>query len=105
MKIEIAAALAALVVLSSPVRAGEITLKLDDNAQNAVGQLPGLLDQCVAGVTMRADASVCRSVSTFLTAMVNEVKTTQAASEKAAADEAAKKTADKPAKAKDKPAP
>jgi hypothetical protein len=91
-------AVAVAAALSSPTCAADVSLKLDDSAQSAVAQLPALLDQCVAGVTIRGDGSVCRSVSSFLVALGNEVRTAQAAAAKAAADDAANKAAEKPAK-------
>lgn len=105
MRLIVAAAAAALLIPAAAI-AGEISVKLDDAAQNAVAQLPALLDQCVAGITMRGDPAVCRSVSNFLVALGNETRTAakaaadEAAADKAAADEAAKKAAtDKPADA------
>ena len=103
MKSFVVAAVAAAALASSSVRAAELAIKLDDGAQNAVAQLPALLDSCVAGLTIRGDAAVCRSVANFLVALGNEVKSAQslaakAVADKAAADEAAKKAAsDKPA--------
>ena len=99
MKSILAAAIAAAVLIASPVRASEITFKLDDSTQNAIGQLPTLLDSCVAGMTMRADASVCRSISQFLQSVATEVKNTQVAQAKAEAAkaEAAKAAAAAPA--------
>lgn len=92
MKSAVVAAIAALALLS-PVRAAEVAIKLDDGAQSAVAQLPALLDSCVAGLTIRGDAAVCRSVANFLVALGNEVKSAQAIAAKAAADDAAKKAA------------
>ena len=89
-------AVAAVSLSGMSARAAEISLKLDDGAQNAVSQLPALLDQCVSGVMVHGDAAVCRTVSNFLAALGSEVKSAQAAaakkaaSDKAAADEAAK---------------
>ena len=93
MKSFVVAAIAAAALASSPVRAAEVAIKLDDGAQNAVAQLPALLDSCVAGLTIRGDAAVCRSVANFLVALGNEVKSAQAAAAKAVADDAAKKAA------------
>lgn len=93
MKSVVFAAVAAVALLSSPVRAAEVTIKLDDGAQNAVAQLPALLDSCVAGLTLRGDGAVCRSVANFLVALGNEVKSAQAIAAKAAADDAAAKKA------------
>lgn len=97
----IVAALSLQVVPPAAGQASEIAVKLDGNAQNAVAQLPALLDSCVAGVMMRGDSAVCRTLSNFLAAFGNEVRSAQAAATKAEADEAAKKAAEKPA---DKPA-
>jgi hypothetical protein len=99
MKRFVVAAVAAVALLSSPVRAAEVSIKLDDGAQNAVAQLPALLDSCVAGLTLRGDGAVCRSVAAFLVALGNEVKSAQASAAKAAADDAAakKSAADKAA--------
>jgi hypothetical protein len=92
------AALAAAVALASPsVRCAEIAIRLDDGAQNAVAQLPSLLDSCVAGLTLRGDAAVCRSVANFLVALGNEVKSAQTVASKAADDAAKKAAADKAA--------
>jgi hypothetical protein len=99
VSLALAAALIAAATAPIPASAAEITFKLDDSTQNAVLQLPALLDQCVAGVTMRGDATVCKSISTFLQSVGVEIRKEQiarAAADKAAADEAAK------AKEKDK---
>lgn len=74
----IAAGLAIAVLLAAPARAAEITFKLDDSTQATIIQLPAALDQCVAGMTMRADASICRSISQFLQSVVVELKNSQA---------------------------
>lgn len=87
MKSIIVAACAAVLLLS-PAHAGEVSVKLDDSGQNAVGQLPTLLDQCVAGLTIRGDGSVCRTVGALLVGLVNEMRTAQTAAAKAAADKA-----------------
>jgi hypothetical protein len=83
------AAVAALIVMSAPARAADVSVKLSSDTQNAIVQLPAVLDQCVAGLTMRGDASVCKSISAFLVGMGNEVKAEAAAADKAAADKAA----------------
>lgn len=92
---KLVALLVVTTALVMPVRATEIALKLDDGTQNAVLQLPALLDQCVSGMTMRADASVCRSISQFLQSVAGEVRNTQTAVAKKAAEEAAAKEAAK----------
>jgi hypothetical protein len=84
-------------MVSAAAHAGEVSLKFEDSAQSAILQLPGQLDNCVAGLTIRGDATGCRAVSNFLTAIGNEIRTAQsaaakAAADKAVADEAAKKT-------------
>jgi hypothetical protein len=103
MRIAIAAL--AAVLITTPATATEVSLKLDDGAQNAVSQLPTLLDQCVSGVTVHGDATVCRTVSNFLAALGNEVKSAQAAAAKAAADKAAADEAAKKAAAPPSPIP
>ncbi len=96
------AALALAISLSFSATAAEVSVKLDDSAQSAVAQLPGLLDQCVSGVMLRGDATICKSISNFLLAFVNETKTAQAATAaKAAVDTRA---ADEARKASEKPA-
>jgi hypothetical protein len=90
--------LSLLALAPAAASATEVSLKLDDNAQNAVGQLPALLDQCVSGVTVHGDAAVCRTVSNFLVALGNEVRTAQATAAKIAADEKAKAEAAEPKK-------
>jgi hypothetical protein len=91
MRTIMAVTVGAAMLLPITARAGEVQLKLDDAAQNAVAQLPALLDQCVSGVAMRGDTSICRNVANFLVALGNEVKVQQAAVAKAAADEGTKK--------------
>jgi hypothetical protein len=91
----ITVAVAVAAALLSQADASEVSLKLDDSAQNALAQLPTLLDSCVAGLTIRGDGSVCRSVGALLVGLGNEVRNAQAAAAaKAAADAAAKKPAD-----------
>jgi hypothetical protein len=102
--VRIVALTAALSLISAASMAGEVSLKLDDSAQSAIGQLPALLDQCVAGITVHGDASVCRNVSNFLTALTNEVRATQAKKASEAAAETRKAADEKaPEKAQDKP--
>lgn len=85
----VSAALAAGLLVLTPARAAEVSIAFDDNAQQSAFQLPVLLDQCVAGVTMRSDASVCKSVAGALNGLAIMVKTAQAkAAEKADADKA-----------------
>lgn len=114
-KIIVTLALHALLVSSTAASATEVSLKLDDGAQNAVAQLPSLLDQCVSSIMLRGDSTVCKSVSNFLISLANETRSVavkaaadaKVAADKAAADakvaadakaaEDAKKAADKPA--------
>jgi hypothetical protein len=94
--------LAAALALSAalPASAAEITFRLDDSTQNAILQLPGALDNCVSGLTMRSDPTVCRSISQFLQSVAGEVKNTQAVAAKEAAEKAeAAKAAPAPAQA------
>jgi hypothetical protein len=85
--------------LTTAASAAEVSIKLDDAAQNAVGQLPTLLDQCVSGVMLRGDSTVCKSISNFLIALNNETRTAaaKAVADAKAADDA-KKAAEVPAK-------
>jgi hypothetical protein len=83
------AAIAALSMLAAPARATDITVKLSPETQNAIVQLPALLDQCIAGMAMRGDAVTCKSISNFLIGMGNEVKVQAQAAAKAEADKAA----------------
>jgi hypothetical protein len=93
MRFLVAAALCVAMIV--PAKAADVSVKLADGTQNAIIQLPAVFDQCVAGLTIRGDASVCKNLATFLVGMSNEVKSAQAeAVAKAAADKA---TADKAA--------
>lgn len=93
---------AALIV--TPALATEVSIKMEDAAQNVMLQLPSLLDQCVSGLTLRGDATVCKGVANVLNALSNDTRAAQAAA-KAAADAktAAEAKAAEEAK-KDKPA-
>lgn len=83
------AALAAAAMFATPALATDITVKLSPDTQNAIVQLPALLDQCIAGMAMRGDAATCKSISNFLVGMGNEVKIEAQAAAKAEADKAA----------------
>lgn len=87
--IAFAAMTAAALAFAAPVRATDITVKLSPDTQNAIVQLPALLDQCIAGMAMRGDAATCKSISNFLIGMGNEVKVEAQAAAKAEADKAA----------------
>jgi hypothetical protein len=89
--------------LASPASSAEILIKLDDGAQNAVVQLPALLDQCVSGVMLRGDATTCKGLSNFLVLLGNVTKNSQAAAAKSEAE--AKAVADKAAEDAKKAAP
>lgn len=65
---------AGLAVSGAQLAAKEISVKLDDNGQNAVASLPSVLDQCVAGMTLRSDAASCRLLASFLAALSNDAK-------------------------------
>jgi len=54
-----------LILMAFPAFAGEITLKVSDEDQKAFSNLPGAVDQCVAGLQLRGDASMCRLISQF----------------------------------------
>lgn len=100
MKTRIIVAVAAVALLAaSPVRAADVSLKLAEGTQSAIVQLPGVFDQCVAGITIHGDATVCKSVAGFLLGLSNEVRSAQAEVAKVAADKAAadKAATDKPA--------
>lgn len=56
---------AAIVSMSGMAMAGEITVKVSDQDQQAFANLPGAVDQCVAGLQLRGDAGMCRLVSQF----------------------------------------
>lgn len=77
--------------------ARDVSITLPDTAQQATRNLPAALDQCIAGMTLRGDSSVCKTVSNFLGVLASEVGTAQA---KADADDKAKAEADKKAKPK-----
>jgi hypothetical protein len=96
------AALLSTAPLLAPAHATDITVKLSPDTQNAIVQLPALLDQCTAGMAMRGDAQTCKSISNFLIGMGNEVKVEAQAAAKAESDKAA---ADKAAAATPAPAP
>lgn len=90
MRTVIAAALIAASVVAA--KADEVSIKLGDAAQSAVGQLPAILDQCVSGVMVRGDAAQCKVLSGFLTGLGNEVKVSQAAAKKAAEEKKPEET-------------
>lgn len=92
---------AALVAASTAVHAADVQITFDDKSQQVSFQLPALLDQCVSGMTLRADATACRSVSSALTALASMVSQAQ----KAAADKAAAEAKAKTDKAAETPAP
>jgi hypothetical protein len=92
-----ATCLAAVLTAPSMINAAhatDVTLKLSPDTQNSIAQLPAFLDQCVASLTMRGDATACKSISAFLVGMGNQVKLeaqveAKAEAEKAAADKVA----------------
>jgi hypothetical protein len=85
----------------APAKADVISVKLSDDTQKALMQLPAVFDQCVAGLTLHGEASACKSMSNFLIGMANEVNVEATAAAKAKADKAA---ADKAAAAAPAPA-
>lgn len=89
MKILSSVAIAAALI-ASPVCASDVSLKFDDNLQRAVSNLPAVFDQCVAALTLRGDAALCRSISILLTGISGEIKNQQAVAAKTADDEAKK---------------
>jgi hypothetical protein len=92
MKLRLLVALA-FVVISLPVRAADVSLKFDDNLQRAVSNLPAVFDQCVAALTLRGDANLCRSISILLTGISGEIRNQQELAAKTA-DAETKKMAD-----------
>lgn len=97
MRLIVAAAIVGS-LLAAPALANGIALNLDDGAQGAAAQMPAMVDSCVSGLMLRNDPTVCRTISAWLAALANEVKTAQVAAAKKIADEAAKKAADDAAK-------
>jgi hypothetical protein len=71
--------------------AKDISITLVDQAQQATHNLPAVFDQCIAGVTLRNDATTCKAVGQFLADLSNVVTTVQAKAaeaDKAEADKA-----------------
>lgn len=65
---------ALFVVLVAQARSAEITVKVTDQDQQNFTALPGAVDQCVAGVTMRGDAAACKLIAQFATEFAAKVK-------------------------------
>jgi hypothetical protein len=84
-------------LIAGPVQAADVSVKLADGTQGAIIQLPSVFDQCIAGLTLRGDAAVCKNIASFLVGMSNEVKSAQAEAAKAIADKAAADKAAEPA--------
>jgi hypothetical protein len=84
-------AIALALPIAPAAMARDVSLPLNDAAQNLLTQLPTALDQCIAGVTLRGDPSICRSVSTVLSSLSAEVVKAQHAADEAAKAEAVKK--------------
>jgi len=61
------------VVLALPTSATELPLNLTDQDQQNVVAMPGILDQCIAGMTLRNDPSACKIVAQVLNAMSQAV--------------------------------
>lgn len=93
----------ASLALCSTALARDVSINLPVDAQQATRNLPGAFDQCIAGVTLRNDAAVCKTVANFLGALANEVTSAQAkadAEDKAKAEAEKKKADDKAPKPK-----
>jgi hypothetical protein len=58
----------------APAVAAEVTVKVSDQDQQAFGNLPGAVDQCVAGLQLRGDAQVCKLIAAFVTEFGAKVK-------------------------------
>jgi hypothetical protein len=54
-----------MVAFAGPAMAAEVTVKISDVDQQAFGNLPVAVDQCVAGLTLRGDAQVCKLIAQF----------------------------------------
>jgi hypothetical protein len=54
--------------------AGEITVKVSDAEQQAFGNLPGAVDACVAGLTLRGEGQMCKAIAAFVTEFGAKVK-------------------------------
>jgi hypothetical protein len=72
--------LVALLAVSG-VDAAEITLKVSEADQAALGMLPGAVDACVAGLQLRGDAQMCKAIATFATDFVAKVRAAAPAAE------------------------
>jgi len=57
-----------------PAMAAEVTVKVSDQDQQAFSNLPGAVDQCVAGLQLRGDAAVCKLIAGFATEFGAKVK-------------------------------
>lgn len=64
----------AALLLAGPAMAGEITVKVSDADQQAFSNLPGAVDACVAGLTLRGDGQMCKLISAFVTEFGAKVK-------------------------------
>lgn len=71
MKITCAILLLAITVTTA--HADEISIKLSDQDQTNIVALPVALDQCIAGVTLRADYAVCRLIGQALNGLSQAV--------------------------------
>lgn len=80
-------------------QAADVTLKLAPETQGSIAQLPSVMDKCVADLTLRGEASACKSLSGFLAGLAEKVNAEARAAVKAEADKVAadKAAADKTA--------
>jgi hypothetical protein len=79
----IPALVAGALLVPGYAHASDISLPLNDTSQQAIGKLPGVLDQCVAGITVRGDPAACRLLGNLLNGLASDV---QQAAAKADAD-------------------
>lgn len=77
---------AALLIVATPAFAKDVTLTITDDDQKNWTAIAPVFDQCVAGSSLRGDASACRNIAAFLNSFSGRIAAEAAKPESKPAD-------------------